>query len=545
MYSPSGPEIEEKRVAKEDKFKSAETEMGEVKEENERLKTMLERVEKDYHSLQLRFFDILNKDVSKKGAVADTSTSHDHETEEPVLVSLCLGRTPREPMKEAMIENSNKPKEKDVGTNLTLGLDSKHMLSMAMALEVVSDLSPTMSSEEPKEVEAEGTLSTNQPAKVINLNEDISDQMPAKRARVSVRARCDTPTMNDGCQWRKYGQKIAKGNPCPRAYYRCTVSPTCPVRKQVQRCAEDLSILITTYEGTHNHPLPVSATAIASTTSAAASMLLSGCSTSHSASHISAPLGNSATPLLNGLSFSQQFDESRAKQIFSPPNHVSTNLFPTITLDLTNSSASSSSSTHQLHHCLPSTMASVSNPRFSSTDLSFCSPEQSFLPASIWGKGFSDNVITSTPIDKVPARPIMQSNNFQQRFYQQFTTNYQSPSREALAETITKAISTDPSLRSVIAAAVSSIVGHGSDSLNEGAENVHGSRLNLKLGEHLQYASTNPLNQNGKACLAGYFKSFPSKSSEPGILQSPLPYLFSKGSTNQINHYVPEMNTNH
>ncbi|XP_050120087.1 WRKY transcription factor 72A-like isoform X1 [Malus sylvestris] len=531
-------------ITKQDELQSAKAEMVEATEENERLKLLLSQISKDYQSLQMHFHGLLqNGGETKKCTDTSGSTAldltHEQNTEEADLVSLSLGRTSSsivQPRKDGRIKKisqlSTNGKDDDDDNGMLNGAGLA--LELGCKFEPAADQSTDNSSGGPKEDDLAEIWPPSKTLKTTRSRDDeVSQQTHLKKARVSVRVRCDDHTIYDGCQWRKYGQKIAKGNPCPRAYYRCSVSASCPVRKQVQRSSEDMSILTTTYEGSHNHPLPMSATAMASTTSAAASMLQSHSSTSQQDLINSTTAPISASTNLEGVNFSgtstlSQNSRLPQKHFYFPNSSISTNnSHPTITLDLTVPSPSH-------FGIFPSASGSSfsSNPRYPSTSLNFSSSldhNNALQLQSPWNNinhtasgyfNYGNRINQVGSALNVGKQPIFQEHNILYQSYSYIQNKKPSPPplhhpqmfTDSMA-TATKAITSNPNFQSALAAALTSFVGNGSTSSTTGIRESHlstgtivesASGLKLKRGESLTSNSIFPSGQNGIGCASSY-----------------------------------------
>nr|XP_043608067.1 WRKY transcription factor 72A-like [Erigeron canadensis] len=532
----------------EKQFELTQAEMGKVREENQRLKVHLDQIMKEYQALQNKFQDILHQQETTSTTTTAAAIIINHHNEKPQinndeseLVSLSLGRTSSTELvlkkdKRSTTLSPTKSSSGDDHQGLGLGLECGkfELSSSTKQAETSANPSPDNSLEEDqaKDHEAGETWTPQKPPtpkrNAADDDQEVLQQNPAKKTRVSVRVRCDTPTMNDGCQWRKYGQKIAKGNPCPRAYYRCTVSPTCPVRKQVQRCPQDMSILITTYEGTHNHPLAVAATAMASTTSAAASMLTSGSSTSASNSN------PNNTTSHQGLNFYLN-EHSKLKPIYLPHSSISPSpSCPTVTLDLTSNTLSTSSP-----YSYRQPMTTPFPPRFSSTNLNFSSLESNALPIS-WSNGtlnYGKNQMGSLNFGSSSTQP--QENIFQSYMQMQNKNMMAAPSsnnnqhslQPDTIEAATRAITSDPNFHTVLQAALTSIMGGGSLGGHQAGLGEKSSQ-NVKLGDtSFPVFSSFPSTSNTNKCSSNFFNKTTATMNSQASGSTSLPHSSSRSKS--------------
>ncbi|KAG2292240.1 hypothetical protein Bca52824_038909 [Brassica carinata] len=100
-----------------------------------------------------------------------------------------------------------------------------------------------------------------EPSSPKRREDDVSNMIGAIRTGrynegVKIQMESEENNLDDGYSWKKYGQKLIRGNPNARSYYKCTFVG-CNVKKHVERRADNVKSLVITYYGNHEHAAPV------------------------------------------------------------------------------------------------------------------------------------------------------------------------------------------------------------------------------------------------------------------------------------------------
>jgi len=200
---------------------------------------------------------------SHDGQIVDTTYFGEHDHPKPQLnVPVAVGFTvsvvderPNEPSStsaedKSFVELGQTPHQMEPA-------DPHQPLTVAASDDVKSLLSETNRMRH--EVDHDDDRDSKRQRKEKCTVDALPVDKPSGEPRLVVQTMSEVDIVNDGYRWRKYGQKFVKGNPNPRSYYRCS-NPGCPVKKHVERASHDPKVVITTYEGQHDHDMPPSRT---------------------------------------------------------------------------------------------------------------------------------------------------------------------------------------------------------------------------------------------------------------------------------------------
>lgn len=168
------------------KLESTKGEIGETRGENERVKLSLEQVVKDYQSMHenMDFFDNTQQDKQEEVSKASCRMTSLEESE---LVSLSLGMS----YKGQTIMDE----KKNLKRNKMIKEDENFDEGLALGLNTTFDPSRIVEKKEEELNEKWPPSKVLKPMRTDDISE-VSRHTQFKKARVCIRARCDTQTVS-------------------------------------------------------------------------------------------------------------------------------------------------------------------------------------------------------------------------------------------------------------------------------------------------------------------------------------------------------------